>query len=181
MARIDYFDPETSEDHVIRAMGGKKKLNIFKMIANSENAGPEVLELGKKLSVGSSLDHVVREIVILRVGYLSNAAYEIRQHTAVARRVGLSDELIDAIGEYPESEFAFTEEQRGYLEFTDAVVEETTVSDELFSFASQRLTNSQLVELVLLIGFYMLVCRVMNTFEIDLETGPVDTFDLRLV
>lgn len=181
MVRIDYFDPETSKDHVIRAMGGKKKLNIFKMIANSENAGPEVLELGKKLSVGSSLDHVVREIVILRVGYLSNAAYEIRQHTAVARRVGLSDELIDAIGKYPESEFAFTEEQRGYLEFTDAVVKETTVSDELFSFASQRLTSSQLVELVLLIGFYMLVCRVMNTFEIDLETGPVDTFDLRLV
>lgn len=180
MARIDYFDPETSADGVICAMGGKKKLNIFRMIANSENAAPEVLELGKKLSVGSTLDHVIREIVILRVGHLSQAAYEIKQHTAVAKRVGLSDELIAAIGEYPESEFPFTEEQRGFLDFTDAVVEETSPSDELFDFAAQRLTNSQLVELVLLIGFYMLVSRVMNTFDIDLETGPVDSYRLRL-
>ena len=92
MARIDYFDPETAPPHIITALGGKKKINIFKMIANSEGAGAEVLALGQRLTHGSSLDHVDREVVILRVGHLSGASYEIKQHTAVARRVGLSDE-----------------------------------------------------------------------------------------
>ncbi|QGU08229.1 hypothetical protein COCCU_11640 [Corynebacterium occultum] len=180
MARIDYFDPESAPEHIIRAMGGKKKLGIFRMIANSENVGPEVLELGKKLSVGSSLPHEIREVVILRVGYLSDAAYELKQHTAVARRVGLSDEMIAAIGEYPDSCFPFTQEHLDYLHFTDAVVKETTPGDEVFSRVQVRLDNSQLVELVLLIGFYMMVSRVMNTFNIDLETGPAEPYSLRL-
>lgn len=180
MARIDYFNPENAPEQIIRAMGGKKKLGIFRMIANSENAGPEVLELGKKLSVGSSLPHEIREVVILRVGYLSEAAYELKQHTAVARRIGLSDEMITAIGEYPESCFSFTQEQLDYLHFTDAVVRDTTSSEAVFRRVQARLDSSQLVELVILIGFYMMVCRVMNTFEIDLETGPVDSFGLCL-
>lgn len=180
MARIDYFDPEKAPDHIIRAMGGKKKLGIFRMIANSDNAAPEVLDLGKKLSVGTSLPHDIREVVILRVGYLSKAAYEIKQHTAVARRVGLSDEMITAIGEYPESNFAFSQEHLDYLKFTDAVVADTTPDDEIFNRVAARLDKSQLVELVLLIGFYMMVSRVMNTFQIDLETGPVEPFSLKL-
>lgn len=180
MARIDYFDPENCPEDVIRAMAGKKRLNIFRMIANSENAGPETLALGKKLSHGTTLDHEIREVVILRVGYLSKAAYELKQHTTVARRVGLSDELIRAIGEYPDTGYQFRDEHLDYLRFTDAVVHETTPPEEVFTRVCRRLTRSQLVELVLLIGFYMMVSRVMNTFEIDLETGPVEPYRLRL-
>lgn len=180
MARIDYFDPESASPEIVRALEGKKKINIFRMIANSDGAGSEVLALGQKLSHGSSLDHIDREIVILRVGHLSAASYEIKQHTAVARRVGLSDDKITAIGEYPDTSFEFNDAERDLIAFTDAVVKETTPSEDVFRRVERKYSNSELVELVLLIGFYMMVSRVMNTFEIDLETGPADVFKLRL-
>lgn len=180
MARIPYFDPTTATPEQAKALAGKRAINIFKMIANSENAGPEVLTLGQKLSKGSSLDHVLREVVILRVGYLSNAEYELDQHTRVARRVGLSNNLIEAIGEFPNSDFGFDPVHLDFIKFTDSVVQQTRPNDELFEAVSKHLDHSQLVELVLLIGFYMMVCRVMNTFDLELESGSASSWGLEL-
>ncbi|RAN69546.1 hypothetical protein B5P43_35300 [Bacillus sp. SRB_336] len=176
MARINYFDPATAPQHIITALAGKRKINIFKMIANSEGAGAETLALGQRLSHGTSLDLVDREVVILRVGHLSGAAYEIKQHTAVARRIGLSDEQIRAIGEYPKTDFAFTDAEKDLIAFTDSVVHDTTPPEDNFRRVEARYDRSQLVELVLLIGFYMMISRVMNTFEIDLESGSAESF-----
>jgi 4-carboxymuconolactone decarboxylase len=180
MARIEYFEPENASPQIVKALDGKKKINIFRMIANSDGAGAEVLALGQRLSHGSTLDHVDREVVILRVGHLSQASYEIQQHTVVARRVGLSDEKIQAIGDYPKSEYAFDHSEIDLIAFTDAVVRETTPPEDVFRRVEKRFTKSQLVELVLLIGFYMMVSRVMNSFEIDHESGPVETFKIQL-
>ena len=57
---------------------------------------------------------------------------------------------------------------------------ETTAPEDVFRRVKERFSRSQLVELVLLIGFYMMVSRVMNTFEIDHESGPAETFKIQL-
>lgn len=180
MARIPYFNPSEATPEQIKALAGKRAINIFRMIANSENAGIETLALGQKLSRGSSLDHTLREVVILRVGYLSKAEYELDQHRKVAKRVGLTDDLIEAIGQYPETDFEFEPTHEDFLKFTDAVVKETRPSDEVFDCVTRQVNRSQLVELVLLIGFYMMVSRVMNTFDLELETGDTATWDIKL-
>ena len=183
MARIPYFDPENAPDRVLRALAGKRKINIFRLIANSENCAPEVLALGHTLGRGSSLDPVQREVVILRVGHLTGAAYQWHEHTAVAQRVGFTPAKIDAVAAYPMQDQAttFTPFERTLLEFTDAVVTTTTVPDELFDAVRAEYDDSRLVELVLLIGFYMMIGRVMNTFQVELETDAVDSYRLRLV
>lgn len=181
MARIPYFDPESAPEHVIRALAGRSKLNIFRMIANSDNCGAEVLALGHKLSKGSSLDPVHREVVILRVAHLTGAAYQWHEHTAVAGRVGLTPSKIEAVASYPEQDRdEFSTFERVLLDFTDTVVETATAPDDLFEAVAAEYDQSKLVELVLLIGFYMMVGRVMNTFRLDLETGPVESYRLRL-
>lgn len=182
MARIPYFDPETAPENVVRAMAGKRQINVFKMIANSNNAAPEVLALGHQLSRGSSLDVVEREVVILRVAHLSGASYQWHEHTRVALRVGLSQEKIDAVAAYSAVDpgTSFSEFERSLLDFTDAVVATTTAPDVVFDRVAERYDHSKLVELVLLIGFYMMVGRVMNTFDIELETGAVESYRLRL-
>lgn len=180
MARIPYFDPAEAPDRVLNAMAGKRKINIFRMIANSANCAPEVLALGHRLSKGSSLDAVHREIVILRVAHSSGAAYQWHEHTVVAARVGLSPAKIDAIAAYPEQSDEFSTFERNLIDFADAIVATTTASDELFDAVSAEYDDSQLVELVLLIGFYMMVGRVMNTFQLEIETEPVDSYQLRL-
>src|SRR6478752_7028148 len=129
MAPLPYFDPEQAPERVLRAMAGKRKINIFRMIANSENSAPEVLALGQTLSKGSSLDPAHREVVILRVAHLTNAA------------------VITA-----------------------------NAPDELFDAIRTDYNDSRVVELVLLIGFYMMVARVMNTFHLELENEKVGSY-----
>lgn len=181
MARIPYFDPATAPDRVLHAMAGKRKINIFRMIANSQNSAPEVLALGHTLSRGSSLDPVHREVVILRVAHLTGAAYQWHEHTAVATRVGFTPSKIEAVAAYPDQVTGeFTPFELLLLEFTDSVVGTTTVPDDIFDAVAAEYNESELVEFVLLIGFYMMVGRVMNTFRLELETEPVDTYRLRL-
>lgn len=178
MARIPYVDVQTAPERTLNALSGKRKINIFRLIAKSENAGPEVFALGQVLSRGSSLPPVEREVVILRVAELNKAAYQAHEHHAVALRHGFSEEKISAVAKYPAQGTAdiFTDFERLLIDFTDAVVHTASAPDELFAGVAAIYDDSQMVELVLLIGFYMMVGRVMNTFEVELETGPVDTF-----
>jgi 4-carboxymuconolactone decarboxylase len=179
MARIPYFNPEQAPERTLRALDGRRKINIFRLIAQSDNAGPEVLALGHKLSRGSSLEPAEREVVILRVAQLSEAAYQAHEHHAVALRYGFTEEKIAAVAAYPAGDSAqqLGEFERTLIEFTDSVVKTTTVPDELFNRVAGVYDHSKLVELVLMIGFYMMVGRVMNTFGVELESGPVEAFD----
>ena len=182
MARIPYFDPNSASDRLMNALAGRRKINIFRMIANAENCAPEVLALGQRLSRESSLDAVHREIVILRVAHHTGARYQWHEHTAVAQRIGLTADKITAVAEYPsDSDLQlFTDFERTLLRFTDAVVATATAPEELLDAIHAEYGDSMLVELVLLIGFYMMVGRVMNTFELELEDGPVGTYRLTL-
>lgn len=182
MARIPYFDPANASQRVISALAGKRKINIFRMIANSENCAPEVFALGQSLSRGSSLDPVQREVVILRTAHLTGAAYQWHEHNAVATRIGFTAERIAAVASYPdESACAVLGPfEQTLIRFTDALITTATVPDEEFDEVRGEYDDSRLMELVLLVGFYMMVGRVMRTFDIETETGPVDSFQLRL-
>lgn len=179
MARIPYFNPESAPEATLRALDGRRQINIFKLIAQSDNAAADVLKLGHTLSRGSSLPAAQREVVILRVATLTGAAYQLHEHHAVALRVGLSEEKIQAIANYPDESATaiLTGFERLLIDFTDAIVKTATVPDDVFRQTYDHFGDSKTVELVLLVGFYMMVGRVMNTFEVDLEDGPVETFD----
>lgn len=179
MARIPYFNSEDASDSIKEALKGRRQINIFKLIGQSDNAAAEVFNLGHKMSKGSSLDPVLREVVILRVAALTEAKYQAHEHHAVALRNGLSERKIEAVAKFPlgdeRDELSQFEEQ--LIGFVDAVVGTSTAPDRLFDPMYEHFGDSQIVELVLIVGFYMMVGRVMNTFQIELESGAVPTFD----
>lgn len=178
MARIPYATPETMSTEIRAVLAGRRQINIFRMLANSENVGPGVLSLGRKMSIESSLPPAEREVVILRVAQLSNCPFMKHEHTAVSRRHKLSDLWIDAVAQYPaDSSLAVLSDfEQLLVRFVDDVVINSNASDEHFAAMAEHYDNSVLVELVLLIGFYMMIGRAMNTFDIELQDGPVDVF-----
>jgi AhpD family alkylhydroperoxidase len=178
MARIPYATPETMSTEIRAVLAGRRQINIFRMLANSENVGPGVLALGRKMSIESSLPPAEREVVILRVAQLSNCPFMKHEHTAVSRRHKLSDSWIDAVAQYPaDSSLAVLSDfEQLLVRFVDDVVINSNASDEHFDAMAEHYDNSVLVELVLLIGFYMMIGRAMNTFDIELQDGPVDVF-----
>lgn len=182
MSRIPYFDPKRASNRVKIALSGKRKINVFRMIANSENCAPEVFELGYKLSKGSSLEPQHREVAILRVAHAIGAEYLWQEHTAIAQRVGLSAEKIDSIAAFPNQSGAETLDafDVALLTFTDELIESSYVRDEAFGAIRQAYDESHLVELILLVGFYTMVGRVTKTLHVDLQAGDPGSFSLTL-
>lgn len=179
MARIPYFNAQNASTEIKEALNGRRQINVFKIIGQSDNAAAEVFNLGFKMSKGSSLDPVLREVVILRVAALTKAEYQAHEHHAIALRNGLSERKIQAVASFPvgEEKDELSEFEQKLIGFVDAVVSTSTAPDRLFDPVYAHFGDSQIVELVLIIGFYMMVGRVMNTFDIELESGAVPFYD----
>jgi alkylhydroperoxidase family enzyme len=107
-------------------------------------------------------------MVIVRVGHLSKASYELYQHERVSRQVGMAEEKLAALKDGPEAP-VFTEIERDVLRFTDDVVKNVRASDETYGAVARRLDANQIIELTVTIGYYMMVSRFLETMGVEIE------------
>ncbi len=121
----------------------------------------------------SGLDPRLREAVILRVAELSGSAYERMQHLDQARAAGFSNEEIAAI------EAGNTASQpellRVVITFVEECVASVKVSEATFERARALLSPRDIATILLLVGHYMMVARLLETLEVDLDPAP-DSF-----
>jgi 4-carboxymuconolactone decarboxylase len=169
MARLPYADPDAAPERVRRALENVPPLNVFRMVANAETAFRPWLAFGGALLSSLELDARVRELAILRVARLSGAEYEWVQHVPIAKAVGASDEQVAALeADQPEAD-CFSEEQRALLRFTTEVVRDARASEESLRRVAEFLSTREIVELLMVIGQYMMVARVMATTDMELD------------
>jgi alkylhydroperoxidase family enzyme len=172
MARIAYRDPaELSE--AARAKLGEVPANVTRMLAvASEPVFLQISDVGGALIRGSSLPAQLREVAILRVGYLSNSRYETFQHEALGRYVGLSGDQIAAIRTGDAT--ALGEAEAAVLLFVDDVVRNVRASDATLAGVRRHLDDTQVADLLIVTGFYMLVCRFLETSGVELDVEAID-------
>jgi len=168
MARIPYADPQTLDGETRRLLERLPPLNLFRMLAHAESAFPRYVRMGNALLSKGSLDPVLREMVILRVGHLCGAAYEICQHERIGRDLDMPEDKLRALAKGPEAA-VFTELERDALRFTDEMVREVRPAQATFDRLAGRLSHGELVELVLVAGYYLMTCRVLETFRVEIE------------
>ena len=170
MARLPYPDRTTLSPETQEFLGKLPPLNIFRMMAGGEGLLPGFVRLGNYLLYKSKLDPVLREIAIIRVGVLSNARYEVFQHERIGRGLGMSEALLAAIRRGPDDP-ALDDLQRLVMRYTDDVVRHVRAADETFQAVAARLPVQQVQELTVAIGFYMMACRFLENFDVDIEDG----------
>ncbi len=122
----------------------------------------------------------LREIAILRVGYLCKSRYETFQHEPLARHLKLTTAQIEAIrlgGEHPD---VLSPVQQAVLDFASDMVKNVRVADETLSTVRKHLSDEQAIDLTLLIGCYTTVCFLLETTGVDLDDAPLewDSIDL---
>ena len=174
MARLPYVDPEAVSPEVRDALGRVPPLNIFRMMANAQSAFRPWLRWGAALLGDLELDPLLRELAILRVARLTpHAEYEWVQHVGIAKAVGATDAQIAALERDDAEADAFTPAERLVLAFTTEVVRDARASDATLAALGEALTAREIVELLMVIGQYMMVARVMATTRMELDE-PVD-------
>jgi alkylhydroperoxidase family enzyme len=175
VARLPYVDPDNAPEPVRDALGRVPPLNIFRMMANAETSFRPWLRWGATLLGELALAPLLRELAILRVARLTpHADYEWVQHVPIAQAVGATDEQVAALERDEPDASCFSEDQRLVLRFTTEVVRDARASDATFEALGRVLPAREIVELLMVIGQYMMVARVMATtdMEIDEPAGP---------
>ena len=132
MPRIPYPDPATLPD-AMRRVVIENPSNVTRMLAAaSESVFKGFAALSMGFMGGSSpLPPKLREIAILRVGHLSNAAYEVFQHEALARHVGLSEAQIDAVRKGGAAASVLGEAGAAVLAYVEDLVKNVRASDAI--------------------------------------------------
>ena len=170
MARLPYLDPEHAEPRVADLLSKAPDLGIFRMVANAQGAFPGWMRFGGALFDPAEIDPLLRELAITRVAAMTPGAdYEWVQHAAITLEVGGTEEQLDAIRRGDLDAAVLGPDGGLVVRFTSQVVRDAAPDEETFAAMIARFTPREIVYLLLLIGQYMMLARIMATSQIDLE------------
>jgi 4-carboxymuconolactone decarboxylase len=174
MARISFLSkektaPELREMFQKMENSGMPVLNLFKVMAHCPKVGRNFLRLGNAILFKGAVPPNLRELAILRVGNIYQATYEFTQHVPIARQTGVKQEQIDALSNWEKSG-NFNEQEQAVLRYTDEVTKNIRVKDDTFAAVRNFLSEEGVVELTTAIGYYGMVCRILEALQVELES-----------
>lgn len=164
------YAPEVAEDLEKMMPPGFAPLKLFRTLAHN----PRILHkfhLSNLLDRGS-VDRRDREIVILRTCARCGAEYEWGVHVAFfARRFGITEEqLVSTVHGTPE-EGVWSARDAALLRLVDELHGTARIGDDLWALLAEHWEPAQILELIVLAGFYHTVSFVINGAGVDLEEG----------
>lgn len=152
-------DPTASSNNF-----GKRQLNSERALAHlSADVLVPLKQLGKALMTSNAIDPVLREMIIVRVSYLSRSAYEVRQHASLAIASGASRDAITGLAcARPQVN---GDARRSALAFTDALVRDVRVDDAVLADARAHFNDRQILQIVTVVGEWMMAARLLETIN----------------
>lgn len=174
MARLPYPDPADLPDAERRALERLPPLNIFRMLGHAPTALRPYLRFGGALLSELELDPALRELAILQTARSAEAEYEWVQHVTMAEAVGVSRAQIAALQDGRLDDEALDARERAVVRFTAEVVAAPHPAPEHLERLREHLTDREVVELLLVVGSYTMLGRVMTVLGVDLDEslGP---------
>jgi len=147
----------------------------FNALLYSPVLGEASQRLGEAIRFEGNLPPQLRELAILTMATHWQAQYEWWAHERVALEVGLGSDIIAGIkaGALPDSADST---QHLIYGFAQELLTHHHVSDERYQKAVDKLGESGVVELVILLGYYTLISMTLNVFKVPLPTGEALPF-----
>jgi alkylhydroperoxidase family enzyme len=139
---------------------------LFDTWLRAPKAGQPAAQLGEQLRFFGTLDDSLREMVTLIVAAHWGAAFEFWAHAKAARSAGLDDEVIEALreGRTP----SLTAQDLLVYSVVGDLLQRRGIEDVAYDELRASLGESALVELVMVVGYYSMVCISMRAFAIGL-------------
>jgi alkylhydroperoxidase family enzyme len=174
MARVPLLDVEDSPalkdlTDRIRAARRGRVINVYRLLLHSPPLAETWFDHNNAVRWDTGLDGRLREMVIIRIGYLARARYVVGQHVPkLALAEGLSLPECEALKAWQDSNL-FSPRDRAVLAYTDAMTRDIEVPDAVFEPLREYFDDRQLVELTVLIGTYAMHVRVFEALKLDPE------------
>jgi len=129
-----------------------------------------VAKMGEYLRFESVLDARVRELAVCAVARHTSNQFEWLMHAPLAVKAGVAQAAIDALaaGARPTE---ISQDEESALDFTRELLTTHGVSDPTYAAALVRFGEQGVVELAALIGYFAMVCWVMNAARTPAQAG----------
>lgn len=174
MARLAALEPPYADDiaaDFAAIMGqGKEPLTLFTTLAASPRAWRKFR--GGALLDGRLLGLREREIVIDRTCARTGCEYEWGVHVAIfADKAGLTREEIASLLAVPADLSTWSARETALIAAVDALHEGATLSGAEFTALEAHYDRDQILEIIMLAGFYRTVSYLANGLDLALEPG----------
>jgi uncharacterized peroxidase-related enzyme len=145
--------------------------NMFRVMAHR----PEIFStmqahFGAVLNTGT-LSTRLKELIIVRTSQVNETPYCLASHTALAKRLGWSDEQLEHLAEWPRRE-DFTPAEKAAVRLAETVTRDAhLVSDEQFAELRGFFSEGEIVELLCAIGLFNYFNRFNDALRME-STKP---------
>jgi hypothetical protein len=158
--------PELAEIYRTSPSG---KLNIFRLHAHAPSIFPGYSAMAMAIFAKLDVPPLERELMVLMVAQLEQCEYEWAQHEQIARSMGIADVKIAAVqaGDYKST--VFDDREKALFEFTRQTIKNVRVDDDAYNAVAAFYSHRQIIELLFTIGSYMMLARIMEVAQIELD------------
>lgn len=148
------------------------ELSIFQVLLNHPRLSSVLNDLLATMLWHGELDPRLRELAIMRIGWLTGCDYEWTQHWRVASGLGVSAEDLLGVRDW-QAYNGFGAVERAVLAATDDIVGDGAVSSASWSACERELgpDTKVLIELVTAISAWRMVASVLQSLQVPLEDG----------
>ena len=147
--------------------------NVMMVMANHPDLGKAYNTWGKHLLVTNTVPLRAREIIILRVAWLTQSQYEWHNHVGYALNLGMSLEEIAAIkqgaAKKNEGGWDWSDEDRAVIKGVDELIDTNDLSDETWAELSRFYDKRQMMDFLHTIGHYVMIAWSINAMRMPLE------------
>ena len=145
-------------------------LNAFRAMLNNSRAAGAVANLLRTLMFNNTVSSRARELVILRTGWRTRSEYEFCQHVRVSRDLKMSEAEILGVRD-PDGCAAYSNTDRAVIRMADELLDQSEVSPQTWATLEKSFSEAELVELLLIAGFWRMIAGYLKTAKVPLDAG----------
>lgn len=124
-----------------------------------------------------TLPRALKELAVVRTSQLNRTPYCLASHTAMAKKLGTSDEQLEALASAPESGL-FNERERLAIHLAEVMtLNPHSYTDAEFARMREHFTEGEIVELVSAIGLFNYFNRANDLLQMEI-TKPATAEEL---
>jgi 4-carboxymuconolactone decarboxylase len=153
-----------------KAVDAERVVNIFGTLAHHPHALQHGVALGGAFMFRSKIGDRRREIVIIRVARNTKCAYEYAQHLKLAPAWGLpAEQCVDLLR--PEIGDGFDDFEKTIVRAVDELCANDVISDATWQRLASEWDDQQMVELVMLAGYYRMLAGLLSSAGVEIDEG----------
>jgi alkylhydroperoxidase family enzyme len=149
----------------------ERPLNVMTTLARNPSLYAAWQHLAGELFT-RSLDPRDRELVILRAAWRCSSRYEWAQHARIAHDAGLTDAEIHRVASGPDAA-DWPAADAVLLRAVDELVDDTCISDSVWTDLASRFEPAKLLSLAMLAGHYIMLAGVLNSVGVEPESADM--------